>query len=172
VGAWLAGPGWPAEAGWAAGCGAGDWPAEEGSSLPGAGLLPGPGRRLWAALATEPATEVTLPAGRPAVSPLVLAAPAGPEVCAEPGFCAEAGFWSADARPARSTAKTSAAAKPPHAYRQTLKASLKARERVADPSTANTLPPVSAIMNIFPTAGLHLTCPVVRVRGVFLRKSG
>jgi hypothetical protein len=134
-------------------------------------LLPGPGRRLWAALATEPATEVTLPAGRPAVSPLVLAAPAGPEVCAEPGFCAEAGFWSADARPARSTAKTSAAAKPPHAYRQTLKASLKARERVADPSTANTLPPVSAIMNIFPTAGLHLTCPVVRVRGVFLHKA-
>jgi hypothetical protein len=147
--AWLAGPGWPAELGWG-GCGAEGWPAEDGAwlpPLPGAGVLPGggvltgPGRRLWAAPATEPATEVTLPAGRPAVSPLTPAAAAEPEGCVEPGFCVVAGFWSADARPARSTAKTSAAAKPPHAYRQTLTTSSKARERVADPSTANTLPP-------------------------------
>jgi hypothetical protein len=169
--AWLPGPGWPAElgwpagAGWAGGCGAGDWPAEDGPwlpPLPGAGVLPGPGRRLWAAPATDPAADAALP-GRPAVSPLTPAA--------EPGACAVPGFWSADARPARSTAKTSAAAKPPHAYRQTLKASIKARERVADPSTANTLLPVSAIMHIFLTAGSRLTCPVVRVKGVFLHKA-
>jgi hypothetical protein len=94
-------------------------------------LVAGPGRRLWAVPATEPAVEVTLP-GRPAVTPLRPA---------EPGFCAGPGFWPAEARPARSTAQTSAAAKPPHAYRQTLRTSTKARERVADPFTANTLPP-------------------------------
>jgi hypothetical protein len=154
AGAWLAGPGWPAELGWPAGAGcggAGGWPAGAGAGLPplpGAGVLPGPvpavpvpavpGRRLWAVPATEPAAEVTLP-GRPAVTPPRPAAAA--EGCAEPGFCAAPGFWLAEARPARSTAQTSAAARPPHAYRQTLRASSKARERVADPSTANTLPP-------------------------------
>jgi hypothetical protein len=179
AGAWLAGPGWPAEAGWpaetgcaaevgwpadagwAGGCGAGGWPAEDGPwlpPLPGAGGLPGPGRRLWAAPATEPAADAALP-GRPAVSPLTPAAAAGPGVCAEPGFCAEAGFWSADARPARSTAKTSAAAKPPHAYRQTLTTSNKARERVADPSTANTLPPDP---DIHPYPGTCRTGPHLR----------
>jgi hypothetical protein len=171
AGAWLAGPGWPAElgwpaeAGWADDCGAGGWPAEDGPwlpPLPGAGVLPGPGRRLWAAPATEPATEVTLPAGRPAVSPLTPAAAAEPGGCPEPGFCVEAGFWSADARPARSTAKTSAAAKPPHAYRQTLTTSSNARERVADPSTANTLPPDPGNYPYFPdrrTAPDLLCCP-------------
>ncbi len=167
AGAWLAGTGWPAELGWpavlgwAGGCGAGGWPAEDGPWLPPLpGAVPaGPGRRLWAAPATEPAAEVTLPTGRPAVSPLTPAAAAEPEGCAEPGFCAEAGFWSADARPARSTAKTSAAAKPPHAYRQTLKASIKARERVADPSTANTLPPDP---DIHPYPGTRRTGPHLR----------
>ena len=77
----------------------------------------------------------------------------------EPGFCAEAGFWLADARPARSTAKTSAAAKPPHAYRQTLTTSNKARERVADPSTANTLPPDP---DIHPYPGTCRTRPHLR----------
>ena len=166
AGAWLAGPGWPAElgwpadAGWAGGCGAGGWPAEDGPwpPLPGAGVLPGPGRRLWAAPATEPAAEETLP-GRPEVSPLTPAAAAEPEGCVEPGFCAEAGFWLADARPARSTAKTSAAAKPPHAYRQTLTTSNKARERVADPSTANTLPPDP---DIHPYPGTCRTRPHLR----------
>jgi hypothetical protein len=165
--AWLAGPGWPAELGWG-GCGGEGWPAEDGAwlpPLPGAGVLPGggvltgPERRLWAAPATEPAPEVTLPAGRPAVSPLTPAAAAGPEGCAEPGFCVVAGCWSADARPARSTAKTSAAAKPPHAYRQTLTTSSKARERVADPSTANTLPPDP---DIHPYPGTCRTGPHLR----------
>jgi len=170
AGAWLAARGWPAElgwpaaAGWAGGCGAGGGAAEDGPGLPlpGAGVLPGPGRRLWAAPATEPATEVTLPTGRPAVSPLTPAAAAEPGGCPEPGFCVEAGFWSADARPARSTAKTSAAAKPPHAYRQTLTTSSNARERVADPSTANTLPPDPGNYPYFPdrrTAPDLLCCP-------------
>jgi len=157
AGAWLAGTswpaelGWPADAGWAGGCGAGGWPAEDGPwpPLPGAGVLPGPGRRLWAAPATEPAADAALP-GRLAVSPLTPAAAAGPEGCAEPGVCVVTGFWLADARPARSTAKTSAAAKPPHAYRQTLTTSNKARERVADPSTANTLPPDPGNYPYFP----------------------
>ena len=157
AGAWLTGPGWPAElgwpadVGWAGGCGAGGWPAEDGPwpPLPGAGVLPGPGRRLWAAPATEPTADAALP-GRLAVSPLTPAAAAGPEGCAEPGVCVVTGFWSADARPARSTAKTSAAAKPPHAYRQTLTTSNKARERVADPSTANTLPPDPGNYPYFP----------------------
>ena len=146
--------GWAAEAGLAGGCGAGGWAAEDGPwlpPLPGAGVLPGAGggdsgpRQL-----PNRPRKSTLPAGRPAVSPLTPAAAAGPEGCAEPGFCAGAGFWSADTpTPARSTAKTSAAAKPPHAYRQTLKASLKARERVADPFTANTVPPVARQLCIF-----------------------
>ena len=153
----LAGRSWAGRGG----CGAGGWPAEDGPwlpPLPGAGVLPGPGRRLWAAPATEPTADAALP-GRPAVSPLTPAAAAGPGVCAEPGFCAEAGFWPADARPARSTAKTSAAAKPPHAYRQTLKTSNKARERVADPSTANTLPPDP---DIHPYPGTCRTGPHLR----------
>jgi hypothetical protein len=175
AGAWLAGPGWPAELGWAAeagwpagvawagGCAAGSWPAEDGPWLPPLpGAVPaGPGSRLWAAPATEPAAEVTLPAGKPAVSPLTPAAAAEPEGCAEPGFCVVVGFWPADARPARSTAKTSAAAKPPHAYRQTLTTS-KAREMVADPSTANTLPPDPGNYPYFPyrrTAPDLLSCP-------------
>ena len=140
AGAWLAGTGWPAELG---------WPAEAGWAGCGAGVLPGPGRRLWAAPATEPTADAALP-GRLAVSPLTPAAAAGPEGCAEPGVCVVTGFWSADARPARSTAKTSAAAKPPHAYRQTLTTSNKARERVADPSTANTLPPDPGNYPYFP----------------------
>ena len=172
AGAWLAGTGWPAELGWPAEAG---WEragwlrcwglARGGRALarhcPVRAVLPGPGRRLWAAPATEPAADAALP-GRPAVSPLTPAAAAGPGGCAEPGFCAEAGFWSADARPARSTAKTSAAAKPPHAYRQTLTTSNKARERVADPSTANTLPPDPGNYPYFPyrrTAPDLLSCP-------------
>jgi hypothetical protein len=97
----------------------------------------------------------------------VLAGAAEPGGCAEPGFCVELGgcvvigFWSADARPARSTAKTSAAAKPPHAYRQTLKTS-KALERVADPFTANTLLPDTGNYPYFPyrqTTPDLLSCP-------------
>ena len=102
---------------------------------------PGPGSSPWAAPATEPAAELAPPAGWPAVSPLAAAVAAEPGGCVEPGFCAAAGFWAADARPAMSTAKTSAAARPPHAYKQTLRTRNEARERDADPSTANTLPP-------------------------------
>jgi len=86
---------------------------------------------------TEPTAELTVDAGplpdRPAVSTLEMF-PEGP------GFGAATGFWSAAARPAMRTAKTNAAANAPHAYKQTLRARSKARERVADPSTANTLP--------------------------------
>jgi hypothetical protein len=164
AGSWPAELGWPADAGWAGGCGAGSWPAEDGPwlpPLPCVGVPPGPGRRLWAAPATEPAADAALP-GRLAVSPLTPAAAAEPGLCAEVEGCADAGFWSADARPASSTAKTSAAARAPHAYRQTLTTSNKARERVADPSTANTLPPDPGNYPYFPyrrTTPDLLSCP-------------
>jgi hypothetical protein len=104
-------------------------------------LPPWPAITLWVELITEPATEPTvelteaagLPPGEPAVSALRPLAGAS-------GVCAAEGFWAAAARPAMSTAKISAAANAPHAYKQTLRASTKARERVGDPSTANTLP--------------------------------
>jgi hypothetical protein len=139
-------------------------PLPPGAGLPGAGLpgaalagpelppcpelLPRPAITLWAELVTELVTEPTaeltgdaelagdagLPPGAPAVSVLR-------PLTGESGVCVAAGFWSAAARPATRTAKTSAAANAPHAYKQTLRASSKAREKVADPSTANKLPP-------------------------------
>jgi hypothetical protein len=122
-------------------------------------LPPWPAITLWTELVTAPATEPTaeltgdagLPPGEPAVSALRL-------LPGESGACAAAGFWAAAARPAMSTAKTSAAANAPQAYRQTLRASSKARERVADPSTADTLPPEPIIMHILLAAGLRPAC--------------
>jgi hypothetical protein len=127
---------------------------------PGPELLPWPATTLWTELVTDPATEPTAeltgdvglpPPEEPAVSALRL-------LPGESGVCAAAGFWSATARPAMSTPKTSAAANAPHAYRQTLRASSKARERVADPSTAHTLPPEPIIMHILLAAGLRPSC--------------
>jgi hypothetical protein len=144
AGAWLAEPGWLAGFGWFA-CGVpegwpravapwplvarlpADWPLV--ARLPADPELPTwPGITAWAAPATELTVDAGLPAGWPAVSALEV-------VPAEPGFCVAPGFWSAAARPARSTAKTSAAANPPHAYKQTLRTTIKAREKVADPTT-------------------------------------
>lgn len=139
------------------------WPLVAGlpaAGLPAAGLLPDPELPPWPGITptavptTEPTAELTVDAGPPAGWPAVSALEVVP---AEPGFCAEPGVWSAAARPARSTAKTSAAANPPHAYRQTLRAS-KARERVADPSTANTLPLMPIIMYISAAAGRCPAC--------------
>jgi hypothetical protein len=128
-------------------------PLPPGAGVPGAALtgpelppcpelLPWPAITLWAELVTELVTEPTadvtgdagLRPGEPAVSALR-------PLPGESGVCVAAGFWSAAARPATRTAKTSAAANAPHAYKQTLRASSKARERVADPSTANKLSP-------------------------------
>ena len=122
-------------------------------------LSPWPATTLWTDLVTGPVTEPTaeltgdaeLPPGEPAVSALRL-------LPGESGVCAAEGFWAAAARPAMSTAKTSAAANAPQAYRQTLRARSKARERVADPSTANTLPPEPIIMHILLAAGLRPAC--------------
>jgi hypothetical protein len=134
AGAWLAEPGWLAGFGWFA-CDAPEgwlravvpWPLA--ARLPADPELPTwPGITAWAAPTTELTVDAGLPAGWPAVSALEV-------VPAEPGFCVAPGFWSAAARPARSTAKTSAAANPPHAYKQTLRTTIKAREKVADPST-------------------------------------
>ena len=160
--AWLAEPGWLAELGWPACCGleAGLWVDGAWSLLPpdaaltGPELPPWPAITLWTELVTEPTAELTgagLPPGEPAVSALRLLA-------GESGVWFAAGFWAAAARPAMSTAKTSAAANAPHAYRQTLRARSKARERVADPSTANTLPLEPIIMHILQAAGLRPTC--------------
>ena len=79
AGAWLAGPGcsrcWElADGGRALAA-----TARCGGAARCGGVLPGPGRRLWAAPATEPAADAALP-GRPAVSPLTPAAAAGPGV--------------------------------------------------------------------------------------------
>jgi hypothetical protein len=111
-----------------------------------------PWTELVTELVTEPTAELTgdagLLPGDPEVSALRLLA-------GESGAWSAAGFWAAAARPAMSTAKTSAAANAPHAYRQTLRASSKARERVTDPSTANTLPLEPIIMHILLASGLR-----------------
>lgn len=100
------------------------------------GPLPWPGIRPWtaptaesAALTAEPADEVIPPAPTAAASPLPGAFAGEPEVVA------------AEARPAISNAKMSAAANAPHAYRQPLRTRIKARAGVADPSTAQQATP-------------------------------
>lgn len=107
-----AGPG-----GWLGGPGGWLWP------------LPWPGIRPWTALTAEAAEDVIPPTDTVAVSPLPGALPGEPEV------------WAAEARPATSNAKISAADNPPHAYRKTLRARTKARDRVADPSTGQQATP-------------------------------
>ena len=57
---------------------------------------------------------------------------------------------AADARPARRNAKISAAEIPPQAHRKTLRARPKARERVADPSTARRLHRAPIIIHTYP----------------------
>ena len=125
---WLGGLGWPTGPGWLAGPG---WPGICGEMLAGPGMAP------CAAPVTEltpdPTAETAGPTGTSTVRALVVAGE-------EPVGGAETGFWAAAARRAKSTAKTSAAADAPHAYRQTLRARSKAREGVADPSTRNKLP--------------------------------
>jgi len=124
--AWLGGPGWLTGPGWLGVC---------AELSPGPGMAPGtaPVAELIADPAADPTAETAWLAGRPAVRPPVVAGE-------EPAGDAETGFWAAAARPARSTAKSSAAANPPHAYRHTLRARSKARVRVADPSTGTKLP--------------------------------
>lgn len=120
---WLGGgPGWPAAPGWPGVC---------GEVPPCLGMAPV--AELTADPAADPIAETAGPTGRPAVRPLIVDGeePAGDE---------ETGFWAAAARPAKSTAKTSAAASPPQVYRKTLRARSKARDRVADPSTGTKLP--------------------------------
>ena len=119
---WLGGPGWPAGPGWPGVC---------GEVPPSPGMAPD--AELTADPAADPTAETAGPTGRPAVRPLIVA---GEEPAGDEGT----GFWAAAARPAKSTEKTSAAASPPHAYRQTLRARSKAREGVADPSTGAKLP--------------------------------
>jgi hypothetical protein len=105
------------------------------------GPLPGPGIRPWTALAAEPAAPTAEPAAALTAEPAALVIPP-PAAAALPGALAGVPeLVAAEARPATSSAKMSAAANPPHAYKKPLRTRIKARERVADPSTVQQATP-------------------------------
>jgi len=120
--------------GWAGAVWAGAvWPVAGWAGAGGGGLG-------WVRLCTAP---LAAPASEPSADPGPLA-PDDPEVPEDPGSVA------AEARPARRNAKMSAAAIPPQTHRETLRARPKARERVADPSTARRLHRVPIIIHTYP----------------------